>query len=51
MGNRQAGPIHQVATPNDGVIENIFKDYKVPGPFSEENYEFGLFKCPDVRSG
>ena len=51
VGNKQAGPIHEVATPNDGVIENIFKDYKVADAFSEENYVFGLFKCPDVGSG
>ena len=47
MGNKQAGPIHEVTTPNDGVIENMFKDYIVADAFSEE-YAFSLFdlvKC------
>ena len=47
VGSKQAGPIHEVATPNDGVIENIFKDYKVADAFSDD-YEFSLFdsvKC------
>ena len=48
VGNKQAGLIHEVATPNDWVIENIFQDYKVADAFSEENYIFGLFTCPDV---
>lgn len=43
VGNRQAGPIYEVASPNDGVIENIYKDYQVSGAFSEEDYIFGLF--------
>ena len=45
VGNRQAGPIHEIATPelNDGVIENIYDDYRVNNAFSEENYVFGLF--------
>ena len=52
MGNKQAGPIHEVATPNDGVIENIFQNYIVSDAFSEE-YEFSLFdlvKCSKVGS-
>ena len=43
VGNRQAGPIYEVTDPNDGVIENIYSDYKVDSAFSEENYAFGLF--------
>ena len=47
MGNRQAGPIQEVATPNDGVIKNMFQDYKVANSFSDD-YKFSLFdlaKC------
>ena len=43
VGNIQAGPIYEVANPNDGVIENSYSDYKVESAFSEENYAFGLF--------
>ena len=53
MGNKQAGPIHEVITPNDGVIESIFQDYKVVDAFSED-FEFSLFdlaKCSKVGSG
>ena len=53
VGNKQASPINEVATPNDGVIESIFQDYKVADAFSED-YEFSLFdivKCSKVGSG
>jgi hypothetical protein len=43
VGNRQSGPIYEVTNPNDGVIENIYRDYRVDSAFSEENYIFGLF--------
>ncbi len=43
VGNRQSGPIYEIASPNDGVIESIYKDYRVDSAFSEENYSFGLF--------
>jgi hypothetical protein len=43
VGNRQSGPIGEVADPNDGVIENIYSDYMVDSAFSEENYAFRLF--------
>ena len=43
VGNRQAGHIYEVTDPNDGVIEELYSDYKVSSAFSEENYAFGLF--------
>ena len=44
VGNRQAGDIQEVASPNDGVIESIYKDYRVESAFSEEDYVFRLFQ-------
>ncbi len=49
-GDRQGGPIFEVAYPNDPVIEEGYKDYVNPGVFSEKDYKFGLFddsKCSD----
>ena len=49
-GDRQGGPIFEVTDPNDPVIEEGYKDYVVPGVFSEKDYKFGLFddsKCSD----
>lgn len=43
VGNRQSGPIAEVSDPNDPVIANIYSDYRVPGAYSEEEYQFGLF--------
>jgi hypothetical protein len=43
VGNRQSGPIYEAVDPNDGVIENIYRDYRVNSAFSEDNYVFGLF--------
>ena len=43
VGNRQAGPIYEVRNPNDNVIEETYKEYRVSSAFSEEGYEFGIF--------
>ena len=43
MGNRQAGPIYEVLDPNDNVIEDRYKNYKVDSAFSEEGFDFGIF--------
>lgn len=51
VGNRQSGPIYEVRTPNDGVIENIYSDYQVSSAFSEEDYVFGLFDESMCSSG
>lgn len=44
VGDRQAGPIHEVMEPNDGVIESMYKDYLVSDAFSEDGYVFSMFK-------
>ena len=49
VGNGQGGIIREVLSPNEGVIEDIYKDYQVSSAFSEENYKFGSFdeaRCP-----
>lgn len=44
VGNRQGGPIYEVREPNDRIIEgSSYKDYIVPGLFSERDYTFGRF--------
>ena len=43
VGNRQAGPIYEVMDPNDNVIEDRYKNYKVDSAFSEEGFDFGIF--------
>lgn len=43
VGNGQGGPIYEVASPNDGVIEGNYKEYIVESSFSEKSYVFGLF--------
>ena len=43
MGGRQGGPIYEITNPNDGVIEDMYTDYRVDSAFSEEGYSFGLF--------
>ena len=43
VGNRQAGPIYEVRNPNDNVIEETYKEYRVSSAFSEEGYDFGIF--------
>lgn len=53
-GNRQAGPIYEIPSPNDPVIEGNYRDYKVPGAFEEEGYKYGLFdsdRCESDASG
>jgi hypothetical protein len=53
VGNRQSGPIYEVIDPNDGVIENMYKDYRVDSAFSEEDYVFGLFsedRCAELST-
>jgi hypothetical protein len=43
VGNRQAGPIHQVKDPNDAIIEGSYLQYVVPDLFSEAGFEYSLF--------
>ena len=50
-GNSQAGSIAEVDSPNDPVIAGGYHDYLVPDPFSEDGYEFGLFREDVCDSG
>ena len=43
VGNRQAGPIHEVIDPNDPIIETIYKNYIVPSAFDETDFPFAMF--------
>ena len=43
VGNRQAGPIYEVRNPNDNIIEETYREYRVDSAFSEEGYDFGIF--------
>ena len=50
QGTVRRGPIFEVTDRNDPVIEEGYKDYVVPGVFSEKDYKFALFddsKCSD----
>ena len=51
VGNRQAGQIFEISNPNDPVIASIYKDYRVEGAYSEENYLFGLFNEDNCNAG
>ena len=42
VGNRQAGPLYEVETPNDPVIEGVYTDYRVTSLFGTE-YKFSHF--------
>ena len=42
VGNRQAGPLYEVETPNDPVIEGVYTDYHVTSLFGTE-YKFSHF--------
>ena len=41
-GNRQAGPIYEVASPNDPVIEGTYVDYAMGSPFAT-NFAYSRF--------
>ena len=43
-GDSQSGSSYEIAEPNDGVIEGVYTDYKVEGPFGEDGYKFGRFE-------
>lgn len=42
-GNRQGGPIYEVETPNDPVIEGRYSDYRVSGAF-ETDFKYSHFE-------
>ena len=44
VGDRQSGPVFEVQSPNDPVIESIYSDYLVKDPFLEADYKFGMFE-------
>lgn len=44
VGNNEGGPVSEAAGEESGVIDGSYRDYVVGGPFSEENYVFGIFK-------
>ena len=43
VGSRQGGPIYEVDTPNDNVIEEGYERYRVDSAFSEDGFSFGIF--------
>ena len=48
VGDTQGGSTYNIAGFTDGVLEGSYRDYRVSGAFSEEDYVFGLFdeeKC------
>ena len=44
VGNKQSGPVFEVQSPNDPVIQNFYGDYLVKDPFQEVDYKFGMFE-------
>ena len=42
-GNPQSGPIFEILSPNDPVIEGTSADYQVPSAFNETGYIFSRF--------
>ena len=42
-GNREGGPIYNILSPNDPVIEGTGADYEVPSAFDETGYIFSRF--------